>query len=378
MNDYLPYCIAALFFILELISWHVWKSTTHKPQSIAESIAMVCEWITALILAVSLPASWSSWIRLPYASLWWTLLLFIIVSLLSVLIISTGMKKPLNESFVHAYTALFGFLFFWMPETKEETPEEFEHLTEGISEHEDQLEVIENAMDLGETTLGEICTHRSDMVQLSMKDDPAKWKQTILANRHTFYPLTNESEDDVIGILDTRDYFRMPGFGKKQILDHCVDKPLFAAENTTADELLHIMKNRKTYIAIVLDEYGGVVGLVTLHDIIEELFGELSEEEEKRQADIVKLPKGLWRISGEANLKDVSKALDTHLELDDFETFSGYVIGTMGYIPEDGTQLEVQIGNLMIQIKRIAGHRIRQALVHKIVPDPTAKEKEAK
>ena len=92
----------------------------------------------------------------------------------------------------------------------------------------------------------------------------------------------------------------------------------------------------------------------------------------------MKLPKGLWRISGEANLKDVSKALDTHLELDDFETFSGYVIGTMGYIPEDGTQLEVQIGNLMIQIKRIAGHRIRQALVHKIVPDPTAKEKEAK
>ena len=67
MNDYLPYCIAALFFILELISWHVWKSTTHKPQSIAVSIAMVCEWITALILAVSLPASWSSWIRLPYA-----------------------------------------------------------------------------------------------------------------------------------------------------------------------------------------------------------------------------------------------------------------------------------------------------------------------
>ena len=90
---------------------------------------------------------------------------------------------------------------------------------------------------------------------------------------------------------------------------------------------------------------------------------ELSEEEEKRQAEIVKLPKGVWRIAGEANLKDVSKALGIPLELDDFETFSGYVLGSIGYIPEDGSQLEVKIGPLIVQIKRIAGHRIRQALV---------------
>lgn len=366
MNTSLFYGLAIVLIILDILAWRVWKFEKHKSKAIALHIAQMLQWLAALVLANALPTSWFAWIHLPYPLIWWTIFLFFGLELIKLCILPTFKKSP-SEFTLKQFATIFGIFFFWMEESQLEDCEELELLSESIGDHEEQLEVIENALDLGETTLGEICTHRSDMVILSMKDDPSKWKQTILANRHTFYPLTDENDDDVIGILDTRDYFRMPGFGLKQILDQCVDKPLFAAENTTADELLRVMKNRKKYIAIVLDEYGGVVGLVTLHDIIEELFGELSEEEEKRQADIVKLPRGLWRISGEANLKDVSKALGTNLELDDFETFSGYVIGTMGYIPEDGTQLEVQINDLMIQIKRIEGHRIRQALVHRII-----------
>lgn len=262
-------------------------------------------------------------------------------------------------------------LFFWLPEEAADSDDELVRLIEASSvpEMEEQREVLENALDLNDTSLDEICTHRSDMVCLSMKEDPSKWKQIIMANRHTFYPITNESDDDIVGVLDTRDYFRLNGWGKKTIFDHTVDKPLFVAESNTADELLRMMKQRHTYIAIVLDEYGGVVGLVTLHDIIEELFGDLSEEEEKRQADIVRLPRGVWRINGEADLDDVSKALGMDLHLDDFETFSGYVLGSMGYIPEDGSQLETRIGPLSIQIRRIQGHRIRQALV-KVEDEP--------
>lgn len=234
---------------------------------------------------------------------------------------------------------------------------------------QDRREVVENALDLNETTLDEICTHRSDMICLSLKDDPAKWRQIILDNRHTFYPITNESEDDIVGVLDTRDYFRLTGVSKKAILEQTVDQPFFVAENTSAEELLRKMKQRRTYLAIVLDEYGGVTGLVTLHDIVEELFGDMLEEDQKKQADIVLLPKGVWRINGEADLEDVSKALGMKLELDDFETFSGYILGSLGYIPEDGSQLEAQIGPLNIQIRKIAGHRIRQTLV-RLQPDP--------
>lgn len=363
------YCLIALLILLDLLVWRIWKFAKKKTKAIALYVAQMLQWIAALALTSVLPSSWFSWITLPYPQLWQALFLFCGLDLLRLSLLPTFKQSP-SEVTLTNFTSILSIFLFWIKDSAQQEPEELELLSETMTENEEQLEVIENALDLGETTLGEICTHRSEMVILSLKDEPSKWKKTILAHRHTFYPVTDESDDDVIGILDTRDYFRMPGFGKKQILDQCVDKPLFAAENTTADELLRIMKSRKKYIAIVLDEYGGVVGLVTLHDIIEELFGELSEEEEKRQADIVKLPRGIWRISGEANLKDVSKALNMNLELDDFETFSGYVIGTMGYIPEDGTQLEVQIGHLMIQIKRIAGHRIRQALVHKMDESP--------
>lgn len=303
----------------------------------------------------------------PFALLW----VVLAISLILLIVLALALPALLSAGPFGFLQKILSALCFWIPKEQPVQTSEIEMLLDAgnAQEKEEQREVIENALDLGETTLDEICTHRSDMISLSLKDDPAKWKQVILKNRHTFYPITNEGDDDIAGILDTRDYFRLDGFGKKNIMDHCVDKPLFAAENTTADELLHIMKNRRTYIAIVLDEYGGVVGLVTLHDIIEELFGELSEEEEKRQADIVKLPRGVWRISGEADLEDVSKALGVPLELDDFETFSGYVLGSMGYIPEDGSQLEVQIGPLNVQIKRIAGHRIRQALVRVDQPD---------
>lgn len=231
----------------------------------------------------------------------------------------------------------------------------------------DANEVIENAMELNDTTIDEICTHRSEMITLSLKDDPSVWRQTIMNNRHTYYPVTNESGDDIVGVLDTRDYFRLNGLSKQSILDKTCDRPFFVSENMTADELLKKMKQRKHYFSIILDEYGGVTGIVTLHDIVEELFGDMPEAEDaKRQADIVRLPKGVWRISGEADLEDVSKALHTHLELDEFETFSGYILGSLGYIPEDGTQFETQIGNLKIQIRSIRGHRIRQTLVRMV------------
>ncbi|WP_323089649.1 hemolysin family protein [Allobaculum sp. JKK-2023] len=351
-------------YLVGMVSLAVWSSlhATLKELQMDLYIGLFGQWLGSILLAFGL----AKLVELPLSLLSVIGIIFAASLLVGWLVLHFFKYHPLPKRFCDGFEACFRFLFtWWLVEPPANEQDEIDLLLDPAAkqDYEDQREVLENALDLGETTLDEICTHRSEMVCLSMKDDPAKWKQVIQANRHTFYPITNESGDDIIGVLDTRDYFRLHGFGQKNIMEHCVDKPLFAAENTTADELLHIMKNRRTYIAIVLDEYGGVVGLVTLHDIIEELFGELSEEEEKRQAEIVKLPKGVWRIAGEANLKDVAKALGIPLELDDFETFSGYVLGSIGYIPEDGSQLEVKIGPLIVQIKRIAGHRIRQALV---------------
>lgn len=265
---------------------------------------------------------------------------------------------------------LTSWIIGWIPvpEKLYREPERAEKM-DSEEEEIDAIDVAENALDLNDKTLDEICTHRSEIVSLDVNDSPEEWRRIILNNRHTFYPVYNENEEDIIGVLDTRDYFRMPeGHSQKSILDHTTDQPFFVAENTTADELLHQMKKKKNYFAVVLDEYGGMTGIVTLHDILEELLGDITEAEDAiRPADIVKLPRGMWRISGSADLEEVSEALGEKLELDDYETFSGFILGTLGYIPEDGTQLETRIGSLMIQITSIKNHRIRQTLVKKAV-----------
>lgn len=277
-------------------------------------------------------------------------------------------KKDWLTSCSITFMKISGWLFSWIPLRIEDVKNERqEELSEALKEEENTIDVAENALDLYEKTLDEICTHRSDVISIDVNEDPEQWRKTIMENRHTFYPVYNEGEEDIVGILDTRDYFRLKdGHSKESILDHTLDQPFFVAENTTADELLHQMKKKKTYFAVVLDEYGGMTGIVTLHDILEELLGEITEAEDAiRPADIVKLPRGMWRISGSADLEEVSSALGEKLELDDFETFSGYILGTLGYIPEDGTQLEAEIGNLLIQITNIKNHRIRQTLVRK-------------
>ncbi len=277
-------------------------------------------------------------------------------------------KKDWLTSCSITFMKISGWLFSWIPLRIEDVKNERqEELSEALKEEENTIDVAENALDLYEKTLDEICTHRSDVISIDVNEDPEQWRKTIMENRHTFYPVYNEGEEDIVGILDTRDYFRLKdGHSKKSILDHTLDQPFFVAENTTADELLHQMKKKKNYFAVVLDEYGGMTGIVTLHDILEELLGEITEAEDAiRPADIVKLPRGMWRISGSADLEEVSSALGEKLELDDFETFSGYILGTLGYIPEDGTQLEAEIGNLLIQITNIKNHRIRQTLVRK-------------
>lgn len=262
----------------------------------------------------------------------------------------------------------FKKLTSWVPEPLDKEKEKEIVLTPVVR----SPEVLENAVELSGKTVDEFCTHRSDVITLSLKDSPSRWRQIILENRHTFYPVTNENEDDIVGVLDSRDYFRLNALTRESILKNTVDRPLFVAENYTPDALIRQLKASRSHFAVVLDEYGGMTGIVTLHDIIEEILGEMQEPEDtRRPASIVKLPRGVWRIAGSAELSDVSKALGQKLECDDFETFSGYVLGSLGYIPEDGTQLEVQIDDLDVQIKSIKNHRIAQTLVKKR-PDPAA------
>lgn len=227
-----------------------------------------------------------------------------------------------------------------------------------------QTEMIENIFEMDDVAIEEICTHRSDVIALHLNQDVKVWDEIIHDHRHTFYPVCKEDEDDVVGLLDTRDYFRMESNASKEdIMKQAVDAPFFVAESTKIDRLFKEMTARKNYFAIVLDEYGGLTGICTLHDIMESLVGEIYEEDEIDTKDIQRLDQYQWRINGSAEIEEVEKALHIDLKDEEDETFNGYILTQYGHIPEDGAHFEVNTDKMRIIVREVKNHRIGQTIV---------------
>lgn len=230
--------------------------------------------------------------------------------------------------------------------------------------NEPQKELIENVFELDDVTIEEICTHRSDVAVLSIEDDLETWTKTIHEKRHTYFPVCGEDEDDVIGVLDARDFFSLKEpTDQKEVLAHCSQPPIFEVESMKVDQLLRIMITKKAYFIIVMDEYGGMSGVVTLHDVMEALVGDIQEEDDASPEAITKLDDNTWRIYGFADLDDVHDAL--HLDFDDLdnETFNGYILSQTGHVPEDGAKFTVHLEHMIIRVREVINHRIGMCVV---------------
>lgn len=227
-----------------------------------------------------------------------------------------------------------------------------------------QKEFIENLFEFDDTPVEEICTHRSEVVCLYLNDDKETWKKTILENRHTLYPVCDEDNDDVVGILDTRDYFRLDSIEQDNVINKAMDQPFFISQNMKADVLLKEMKIKKVYFAVLLDEYGGMTGIVTLHDIIETLLGEIQEDDDIDEPDpIQQIDADQFRIYGQADIEDVEKALGISLEDEDCDTFGGYILNHYGQIPDEGSHFKVNLDLMDVYVKEVKNHRIGQTIV---------------
>ena len=257
------------------------------------------------------------------------------------------------------------FLRFEVEKEQEDYSEEdiYEVINSGGVEPS-QKEFIENLFEFDDTPVEEICTHRSEVVCLYLNDDKETWKKTILENRHTLYPVCDEDNDDVVGILDTRDYFRLDSIEQDNVINKAMDQPFFISQNMKADVLLKEMKIKKVYFAVLLDEYGGMTGIVTLHDIIETLLGEIQEDDDIEEPDpIQQIDSDQFRIYGEADIEDVEKALGISLEDEDCDTFGGYILNHYGQIPDEGSHFKVSLDLMDVYVKEVKNHRIGQTIV---------------
>lgn len=241
-----------------------------------------------------------------------------------------------------------------------------------------ETEIIQNVFDFNDISAEQICTHRIDVTSLDIADTLDTWDGVIFESRHTFYPVYRENTDNIVGILNTKDYFRSERKSKQQVIKACLDKPWFVPENMKANVLFQKMKASRKYIAVLIDEYGGMSGLITLHDLIEALVGDLYELEDSIQApEIQQIDDSTWEIQGSADLDDVAEALGIQLPTDDFDTYSGYICDVIGRVPGNGETFTCQTETMKIQVKTVVNHRIGETLVTLVKQEETSGSLEA-
>ena len=229
---------------------------------------------------------------------------------------------------------------------------------------QDETEFIENVFAFDDIDAEQICTHRLDVEWLSALDQPKDWEEEIFATGHRFYPVCGEHVDDIIGILDTKDYFQLKLQKKEFLMEHILEKPYYVPETMKANILFRKMQADGIWFAVVIDEYGGMTGIVTIHDLIEELLGDIREDdEEPEREDVVKTGDNQWTIQGTADLEDVANALHMELPLDIYDTFGGYLCGLTGRIPEDGEIFDVEFGGYVARVQKTENRRIVWAKV---------------
>lgn len=234
----------------------------------------------------------------------------------------------------------------------------------GVIDSEEQ-EMIQNVFEFDDLDVGEFVTHRTDISLLWMDESVEEWETTIHESRHSRYPICDETVDNVVGILNSKDYFRLKDKSKESILQNAVKPADFIPASMAADVLFKRMKKSRNYFAVALDEYGGVRGIVTMNDLLEQLVGDLEDDDDNMDEDqeIEQLDSRTWKIRGCTPLNDVAKALNVKLPLEEYGTFSGFVFGSYGAIPADGSELELDSCSLHIKSLEIKDHRLEKALV---------------
>lgn len=234
----------------------------------------------------------------------------------------------------------------------------------GAIDHEEK-QFIQNVFEFDDLTAGDIATHRTEVSLLWLDESMDDWKATIHNSRHTLYPVCDESADNIVGVLNAKDYFRLEDKSRDAVMQAAVKPAYFVPESVKADLLFRNMKHSRNTLAVVLDEYGGMIGIITINDLVERLVGDLGDDESAgEEAPFIEtVDSKTWKIHGNAPLAEVAKALGTALPCEEYDTFNGLVFGALGAIPQDGSTAEVETAGLVIKVTEIRDHQVETAIV---------------
>ena len=230
---------------------------------------------------------------------------------------------------------------------------------------EGEKEILHNVFEFDNRNAGEVMTHRRDMVLLWLEEGDDEWEKTITGNRHSFFPVCGKNTDDIAGVLKSRDYLCLEDRRRETVMARAVSPAQFIPDTVRTDVLFRRMKKNRNHFAVVLDEHGGVMGIVTMKDLLEELVGNLDDDASvpEERPLIEKTGPRTWIVNGAVSLDRAARELDLSLPVDRYDTFSGFVFSLLGRIPEDGSQEELEAEGLAIKILEVRERRLEKAQV---------------
>ena len=255
------------------------------------------------------------------------------------------------------------------------TEEELKTLADVGEEHgylqKDEKEMINSIFEFGQTTVKEVMVPRTDMVGVDSETTLPRLMQLVKRKLHSRIPVYKDEIDNIIGILYVKDLLPYLNKGKKETIDlqKLAHPAYFVPEQKKIDELLREFQQEHIHMALVVDEYGGISGLITLEDIIEEIVGEIQDEYDRESPLFKKLEDNSYLIDGRMSLEEIQAELDVTLPaVEGVETISGFILNLLGSLPQEKEAVHFQ--NYKFTVEKINRNRILKVRVEKISPTP--------
>jgi magnesium and cobalt exporter, CNNM family len=240
---------------------------------------------------------------------------------------------------------------------------------------EEEREMIHSVIEFGDTIVREVMTPRPEIVAVSIDDSPRRALDVVIAEGYSKLPVYQESKDDIIGVVHDRELLIALANGTlSQTSLRALMRPIqHVPETKKIAELLREMQREKFSTAIVVDEYGGTAGLVTMEDLLEEIVGEIRDEhdiDEQEPIHVISDTEAV--VEAGTNIDDVNDTLGTHIPTEDFETIGGYIVGLFGRLPKEGEEIEAD-RRTRLKVERTRGRRI---LLVRVFTTPLSHEEE--
>ena len=250
------------------------------------------------------------------------------------------------------------------------TENELKYIVESIEEEgvleESESEMVRSALDFDEKTAEEILTPRVDVTFINISDSQEKIKDIIIENRYSRIPVYEETVDHIVGIMHTRDYLESLADGKAPDLRDIMQTPYFVFRTQQLSKILNAFKRTKIHLAIVTDEYGGTLGIVTMEDLLEEIVGEIWDEDEEIEHNYYKIGKGEFLVNGDIELDDLLALFDMDEDAieSDSVTVGGFILEHAGTIPHKRQSIEAD--GFRFTVMEVKDQRIIRVVVKKL------------